>query len=69
MKGTPKIISEGISEQAFHEALHHNTVKFCNFTKIRADNHRLETVSIRRRAMTGFDGMCRLKFSTFKITI
>ena len=57
MKGTPKIVSEEITEEDFYNALHHNKSKFCNFTKIRAKDHKVETVSIRRRALTGFDGM------------
>ena len=57
MKGTPKIVSEEITEQQFHDALHHNKTHFCNFNKIRAKDHKVETVCIRRRAMTGFDGI------------
>ena len=55
MKGNPKIVSEEITENDFYNALHHSKTKFCNFTKIRAKDHNLETVSIRRKALTGFD--------------
>lgn len=57
MKGTPKIVSEGITEDQFHDALLQSKTQFVNFNKIKANNHKIQTVCIRRRAMTGFDGM------------
>ena len=55
LKGIPTKVQETITKEQYKDAVLDNKTLYSNFTKIRAKNHLLETVLIRRMAMTGFD--------------
>ena len=53
LKGIPKKAQVNVSKKQYLEAVLENKSMYSNYTKIKATDHVLETVLIRKRALTG----------------
>ena len=55
LKGTPgHAVEAQITWEDFENAIFENTSKFCNYQRIQSKSHKISTVKINKKALSGF---------------
>lgn len=55
LKGIPHLVQNLLTLEDYKDAVFSNTVKYVDYSKIQSKKHKLSTVRVKTRCMTGFD--------------